>query len=396
VSSRAVRRSSLLGSVLAVAAGACLVLSACSSSSSSSSSASAAGSSGAASASATGSSGSAGSASLDQLQSSVAKLETPPAKISPTTPLTAKPASGKLVVYMSCNIECTIEGDGVKQAAADVGWNFKQFIYQITDPSTLVSAMQQALQLHPDVVITGALPYVTWQSVVPAYKAAGVPIVTYSAGAPDQAPFLGEVLGLPQYHQYGVDLADWFIVDSNGKGHAVITGSTNLSGLNAAVQGFESEVAAKCAGCKITYQNLSVVALNSGGSIPAVVAAVQRDPSINYAISPNGFFFNGLAAKLGSLGLSQKVKIAGVYGTATDLANVKAGTEAAWMNFSVTQIGWQALDIALRHAQGMPLDPGDPWPPAQLLVHGGDFTVSNSTDVPADYATQFKALWKVS
>jgi ribose transport system substrate-binding protein len=333
---------------------------------------------------------------MAQLQSSVAKLEAPPAKIPPTMPLKAKPASGKLVVYMSCNVECTIEGDGVKQAAADVGWNFKQFIYQITDPATLVSAMRQALQLHPDVVITGALPYVTWQSVVPAYKAAGVPIVTYSAGAPDQAPFLGEVLGLPQYHQYGVDLADWFIVDSQGKGHAVITGSTNLSGLNAAVQGFESEVAAKCPACKITYENLSILALNSGGAIPAVVSAVQRDPSINYAITSNGSFFTGLAAKLGSLGLGQKVKIAGVLGTANDLANVKAGTEAAWVNFSITQIGWQALDIALRHAQGMPLDPGDSWPPSQLLVHGGDFTVSNSTDAPADYATQFKALWKVS
>jgi hypothetical protein len=42
------------------------------------------------------------------------------------------------------------------------------------------------------------------------------------------------------------------------------------------------------------------------------------------------------------------------------------------------------------------MDPNEADVPLQLLVPGGDFKVANSTDVPADYAGQYKALWNVS
>jgi ribose transport system substrate-binding protein len=260
----------------------------------------------------------------------------------------------------------------------------------------MVSGLKQALQYHPTVVIAGAIPYVTWQSVIPAYKAAHVPLVAFAAGATITFPVVTEVVGFQQYRLYGEDLADWFIADSKGKGHALITGSTDAAALAAAVDGFQAEVKAKCPGCTSKYHNLSLQDINSGGAIQASVSEVQRDPSINYLFSSNGSFFTGLASKLASLGLSKKVKIAGLYGTSNDLANVKAGTEAAWLNYSVTQIGWATMDAALRYSEGMPMDPNEADVPLQLLIPGGDFKVANSTDVPADYAAQYKALWKVS
>jgi len=376
------------GRALALALSVLLALSACSSSGSKSPSSN--------SGSPSASSDSAGSASLSALEAKVAQLEKVPTHIAQTTPLKSKPTPGKEVIFMSCNIECPIEGNAVKAAAAVVGWKFRQIIYNIEDPSTMVSGLKQALQYHPSVVIAGAIPYVTWQSVIPAYKAAGVPLVTFAAGAPVKFPVVTAIADFPQYRQYGADLADWFIADSKGKGHAFITGSTDAAALAAAVDGFQAEVKAKCPGCTTEYDNLSLQDINSGAAIPAVVSAVQRDPSIDYAITPNGSFFTGLASQLASVGLSKKVKIAGIYGTSADLANLKAGTEAAWLNYSVTQIGWASMDAALRYSEGMAMDPDESDVPIQLLVPGGDFKVANSTDVPTNYAAQYEALWKAS
>ena len=52
------------------------------------------------------------------------------------------------------------------------------------------------------------------------------------------------------------------------------------------------------------------------------------------------------------------------------------------------------MDMVLRSMQGMDFDPeGNGGSPKQLLTKDADFKVTNSYDVPADYADQFKKLW---
>lgn len=332
---------------------------------------------------------------LAAAQAAVTKLSQPPTKIPITTPLTAKPATAKLVTFVGCNVQCSLIGEGVHAAANAVGWSFKQLLFSPADPSTMIGALRQALQDHPAAVLTGALPEVVWASVLPAYKAAGVPLVVFSANAKVVDPVIGSVADLPQFESYGRGLADWFIADSKGKGHAFFSTVSGLAGLQAGADGFASEVKEKCPDCKLTTGNLSISDANTGVASAATVSALQRDRSIDYAFTVNGNFFNGLAQKLASVGLT-KVKIGGILGTAANQTNVKAGTEAAYMNYSITIMGWMMMDVALRHDQGMPLDPGDGDTPSQLLITGGNFAVANSMDSPSDYASQFKALWKVS
>ena len=374
----------------AVAVGLCLALAACSSSSSSGAAAGVASSSSAGTQSAASAAG-----SLAQAAAAASKLEQVQAQLPVTTPLRSRPASGKLVVFVSCNVECELIGNGVQAAATAVGWKFRQLLYSPSDPSTLISALRQALQYKPSVVMVGGLPEVLWRSVLPAYKAAGVPIVTFSATATVDSTVLGEVIPDAQYETYGVGLADWFIADSKGKGHAYFSAVDDLPQFRLLVDAFSAEVKAKCPSCTVTKDSVSVAAVNSGGAVPATVSALQRDPSINYVFTVNGAFYTGLAGQLSSLGLANRVKIGGVLATAANEANIRIGKEAAYVNYSITIIGWMMMDIALRHMEGMPVPASDSAVPYQLLTSGSHFTVSNSLDVPTDYAGQFKKLWKV-
>ena len=86
-----------------------------------------------------------------------------------------------------------------------------------------------------------------------------------------------------------------------------------------------------CPGCAVTVVNNTIAQTGSGEVVGTVVAAVQRDPSIDYVITgTGGQVFTGLAAALDAAGLGDQVKIGGGAGTPTNLTNVQAGTEDAY------------------------------------------------------------------
>jgi ribose transport system substrate-binding protein len=203
-------------------------------------------------------------------------------------------------------------------------------------------------------------------------------------------------VGQAQYEQYGKELADWFIVDSKGKGDAYFSTVPEITGLNDSSIGFVNEVKARCKLCKISLGDLSPVSVNTGGSIPQVVAAIQRNPKINYVFTTNGYFFVGLAQRLKSLGLQKRVKIGGLEAINSNMQDINNGTESAYVQYSILVQAWYQMDAVLRHAEGMPMVPGDAYDSTQLLVKGGKFTVGYSTDSPANYAALFEKLWHVS
>src|SRR5215211_2821107 len=75
----------------------------------------------------------------------------------PTTPVTEFPITEKLggpppkksIAWLACELPTCQEmlSDGYKNAAAALGWNFKQINYKVADPA---SAVQQALDDNVD------------------------------------------------------------------------------------------------------------------------------------------------------------------------------------------------------------------------------------------------------
>lgn len=326
----------------------------------------------------------------------VAKYEKPPTAITQTTPLKAKPATGKTFVFLKCSDvnQCADEAEGYKEATKIVGWNYKELSYLSSDPATLVNALKQALNYNPVAVSFSGLPRAVWESVVPLYRQKHVKIVTMYLG-PTQYDdvVIGQVGGPKDVNQYGRMIGDWVISDSNGQANVLLQEVNDFPILKDYVTGFKAELSEKCPGCKITELNNTIAQVGGGQIVPSVVAALRKDRNIKYVSTVNGPFITGLTSALAAAGLSN-IKICGESGDVGNLTAVKAGKESAYTGLALHQASFSAFDMVLRDLEGSPYDKeGNGGSPKQLLTKNSDFKVQNSYDVPADYADQFAKLW---
>ena len=127
-----------------------------------------------------------------------------------------------------------------------------------------------------------------------------------------------------------------------------------------------------------------------------IVAGLQREPDIEYVVTPTSSFITGLPSALAAAGMTDRVKIASGAGTPQTLSNIQAGTEHATTGYAVAYSMWTTLDIMLRDMQGMDFEPhGNGGMPTQLLTQDVDFETSYNYDKPSDWRDQFKQLWQV-
>lgn len=364
-----------------------VTLSACSSSGSTSASSSAPASA----------SGGASTAQAQSAQAAAAKWEKVPTQLGVTQPLRTAPPKGKTFVWLNCELSaCAQILVGVRQAASAAGWNLKVVQYHQANPATVLSAFKVALNYHPAAVGLSGLPEAVWSGIIPAYQKAGVPIIAgYVGPTALNSTVIGNISGPPDGVETGQILADWFIADSGGHGHALNVRTDELPYLKTFSDSFQAEVQKNCTGCTVTNLNMSVADATGGKVDSAIVADLQRNPPINYVIATEGPFIDGLPAALSAAALSSRVKIAGENGDVENLTDVKNGTEAAFTGAALHIGGWQYLDVAIRHAEGMSFSPYDGIQPKQLLTKNVQFTPGADYDVPADYAQQFRQLWKL-
>jgi ribose transport system substrate-binding protein len=334
---------------------------------------------------------------VDAARAATQKNLEAPTTIPLTTPLKSKPEPGKTFVWVKCDIDqCQDQADGLKDAAAAIGWNYKEIGYKSADPATLVSALKQALQFKPVAVALSAQPRAVWQSVIPEYKAAGVPIVTGFLGQTlYDDTVIGQVGGPKDISQNGKIIGNWVAADSNGKAKILVETVNDFPIVRDFSTGFGDTIKKNCPDCKITEINNTIPQVLGGQVVQTVVAAVQKDPSIDYVVTSDGPFITGLPSALAAAGLT-KVKIAGETGDVENLTAVKTGKEPAFTGVALHYSGWLMIDIVLRHMQGMDYEKdGDGGLPTQLLTNDVNFQVQNSYDKPADYADQIKKLWLV-
>lgn len=384
----------------AVAAGSVSLVAACGGSSTpaaSSSAASSAASSTAPSAASTDTAAAGGSAAAE---TAAAKAYIQPFLTAPTTinqkvPLTGKVKSGTYVV-IGCELpQCKTISDGAIEAAKAIGWKTQYLQYKTVDGSTLTSAMKQALQYNPIAVSPIGFSQTVWDGLQPAYKKAGVPIVPIAVG--DTQPSDVVTQGSSSQVDYaagGALMANWFTADSNATGKALVMDVPAFAVLKAYGDGFKSTVKKVCTACSISSLNIAPAQLATNGVVPAIVSALQKDPSVKYLIATDGAFVASLPAALKAAGITG-VKIAG---GAADINNTQAlvsGTEAAWTLEPTDQFGWVAVDIAARKLLGMDIPEADGGRPQMLATPQNVGTPTNFLAAPKDYRDQYKKLWGV-
>lgn len=371
-----------------------LLVTACSSTSTSSSK-SGTSTTSAAAAQSSGSS-SAGAGSAAQI---VAKYSAPPTTLGVTESLPAAPAKGKTVVFLQCEVpQCTDGGDGFRAAAAAVGWKVQTMTWKTTDPTTLIADMQQALTLDPKpyAVSISGLPQAVWAGQVNAYAKAGVFLIPWSLGPVTiNQTVIAEILSPDDIMFQGKLLADWFINDSGGTGKVLVQNVPQYPSIDEEATGFNNEVAAACPGCTVTKLDVTGTQVAANGVTPAIVSALQRDPSIQYLASADIALAAGLPAALKAAGLS-KIKVLGGAATPIDEQNVRDGTVAAVMKNDLVLAGWMMIDVLVRKAAGLSFTANDGGIPEQILTKATIAPAGSTALVPANYPDLFKKMWQVS
>jgi ribose transport system substrate-binding protein len=387
------RRSSCL---IACLAGLVVLASACGSSSKPGSSTQSSGTSGSSSAAGSG----AASAEVAAARQAVTAAEEPPSTIPVTIPLDSVPAKGT-AVWMACDLPgCLLETDGLRAAAQAIGWNFKTISTSLAQPSSYTAGMTQALQYNPTVVfVSSVAPESGWASVIPKYEAKHIPIVEMAIGDPKfNSTVIGDVGGPDLTAQAGKNVAQWFIADSNAKGTVVNQELQELPTTKSFSDAFNSTVSSGCKGCTVVNIDNSVADQASGAIVPAVVSDLKTHPDAKYVVACDGSTIEGLTSALSAAGLGDgKIIIGGDDPDTQALAALKSATSGAWAAFEIEYFSWGAMDIALRYLEHMKYSTNDGGVPQQLIGPGVHYTTGpNGYELPFDYATAFKKLWKVS
>ena len=320
-----------------------------------------------------------------------------PTRIGLRTELRAVPPKGKTIVFLECSDipQCAEFLPGVQKGAAALGWKVKVLSFTTANPSSLISAMQQALQYKPVAVSMSGMSESIWGSEVPAYKKAGVAIIPMVAGPISVNPTVPVGLMTPGDEMAaGRIIGNWFIQDSQAAGHALMVDVPTFAVLKEYTDGVVSQIKSHCTMCVVTSMDASLSEVGSNGVVPAVVAAIQANPSIKYVLFSDGAFDTGLTAALKTIGRTD-VKIAGGSPSIQDEQALITGQESAWTGQAYSYIGWMFVDAAARLVEKLPIPVGDGGVPQQLLMASNVGKPSNDLIEPSNYPSLFKKLWRV-
>lgn len=325
--------------------------------------------------------------------------ESLPTGLGVTTPVRSSPATGKTLVYLQCEAaQCAEAGSAYKNAVAAIGWNLKTLNFQSSNPATFTAALDQALQYRPiAVAFVSTLPYAVWSAEVPKYKAAGVALLPIGAvDATADSTILRTAMGKAFEQTSAQILANWFIADSGGHGHALFWGLPQLPAGLVLQTAFLADVAKDCPACSVKLLTQSLPDVLAGKAPSAIVSAVRAAAGTNYVVLCDGALAAGLTGAMDAAGVTG-VKIAAATSGATDQAAVKAGQEAAATPAPIALAVWLEVDAAIRFSEGMPVPAVQE--PLQLLttqsMAATGVAPSDDYPYPADYQQAFKQLWKV-
>ena len=375
-----------LAAVIAVATSA-LAIAACSSSGSTSSSS---GSTGGASATAA-----ATSAGLTAATSYEQQWLSTPSSIGITTPLKTKPAAGKLLVGLDSGLgSAKVLAQYWAQAAADIGWKYKDLISGST-PATQQAAMNSAIQLDPAGILTSGIPNSTIQSQLTLAAQKGIWVNSSADTSPDSGAMFDTSIANPaQLAEWGKMVAAYVVVQSGGKAVVQDFQLTAFPILLDFDSAFVAAVQQWCPGCKVSTNAVPAASLGTSALTSQVTSVVTRNPSTNWLIFDLGDLEIGVDAALKAAGLTGQ-HIGGLTADTPNIAGLKAGTENVWTAYSLPIVAYRQVDSMARKFEGMP--PLSQNLPTQLITPqnvGSLVTDSAGNYVGvSDYRTEFKKLW---
>jgi ribose transport system substrate-binding protein len=380
-----------LAAVIAVTSA--LAIAACSSSSSSSSSSTSSSTSGSASASGS----SATDAGMAAAQAYQAQFLSTPTSIGISTPLKTKPTPGKLLVGLDSGLgSAKVLAQYWAQAAADIGWKYKDLISGST-PAAQQAAMNSAIQLNPAGILTSGIPNSTIaaQLVLAAQKGIWVNS-SADTSSPSGSMFDTSIASPAQLAQWGKMVAAYVVTQSKGK--AVIqdfqlTAFPILLDFDTA---FVASVHQWCSTCKVTTNAVPAASIGTSALTSQVTSVVTRNPDTNWLIFDLGDLEIGVDAAVKAAGLTG-LSIGGLTADTPNIAGLKSGAETVWTAYSLPIVAYRQVDSMARKFEGSPILSAAL--PTQLITpqNVNSLVVDSAGNYVgvANYRTDFKQLWLI-
>jgi ribose transport system substrate-binding protein len=301
-----------------------------------------------------------------------AKAEVAALTAAPTSPgidkqINKSAVAGKTVAYLECSIvNCKIHADALADAFKPLGINLKIISSGLT-PESFKNALATVQSLHPDGVISDAIPASISQGPIDAMAAEGISVVSIVAPDLKLSAHIANVMGTPYMHQQGATLANWTIADSGGDAKSLYLEDTTLSFTPFATKGLDDAYAENCPGCSVN--NLGTNSGEIGTALPDKISSyLQAHPDVKYLVGEYCALFTGVPAALATAGI-HGIKTICASPTQIDQQSMQAGQETAGIFNSNAAMSWYATDTIARLMSGeQPLPVVDNPPNMQLMT----------------------------
>ena len=334
-----------------------------------------------------------GGAGVAEAQTLTKQATTRPTSIGLTKPIGKPVPTGKKVVFISCGVEaCEIQGNIIKQGAADLGWT-AETIGTDGSPEQLQNAFKTALRQGADGVIINAVNRASVAKQIEQAKKDGVAFVTSASVDEPGDGILANIADKRNSGNIGEHLAAQIVADSDGKANTLFVNISAFQILKALGDQLSSSYKKYCPDCK--YDALDIPVTSLGKDAPdRIVSYLRSHPQVNYVVlSVSNALGAGLPAALRAAGLADKVKIVGQSGDSQTFQDLQAKNINSVAAYDYYTVDYLMLDALARHFAGAPAQHALPplWivtldnVPAQATK--GTFPVVTS------YRDEFKKLW---
>src|SRR3954451_16496250 len=295
-----------------------------------------------------------GSAGVTRAQTLAQQATTRPTTIGLAAAVGKPVPTGKKVVFISCGVQaCEVQGDIIKQGAADLGWNGST-ISTDGSPEQLQNAFETALRQGADAVILNAVNRAAVSKQIAEAQQKGVAFVTCCSTATPGDGILANVAGTGNSAKIGQSLAAEIVADSHGKADTLYVNISAFEILKALGTQFQSTYKQLCPCCG--YASLDVPVTSIGKDAPdRIVSYLRSHPQVNYVVlSVSNALGAGLPAALSAAGLADKVKIVGQSGDTQTFQDLAAKKVQSVVPFDYYAVDYLMLDALARHFAGAP------------------------------------------
>ncbi len=309
------------------------------------------------------------------------------------------------IAVISCNSAlsgCESPVIGAEHAAKALGWQVQTYDGG-GNPQTQNKDMLNAISWGANVILNVAIDPNLVQQGLQAAKAHGVIVGSGSNGIDAPNPIVKPAKGKltyafdvsPNYIALGKGLADWFIVNSKGKGNLAFFSDPEFPSVKAIEQGFLSEVK-KFHGIKVSAP-INFTSTQVGTPLAQMtVGYLRAHPSVNWVWSPEDPAAAVQVSAIQQAGMASKVKLMSQVGSQQNINFIRSGqVQVADAAYDNEYMGWAMVDQSIRLLDKKPLatphNENDPYiviTKSNLPPAGADW------HAPFNYQAAFKRLWK--